>query len=212
MNADVRALHDAEPIENPGKGHASGTTPTATTTLVTFAAGDFGQWRIDGVNAVIGASLEPAQRLAVIEGRDAQVAQGGRWMLRGSTSNTRYTGRAEATELSSKQEGLNRPTATRAALIPIQKTATWWALAQDERRAIFEEQSHHIALGLQYLPSIARRLHHCRELGEPFDFLTWFEYSPADSDAFERLVRDLRATPEWRFVDREVDIRLTRVA
>jgi hypothetical protein len=26
---------------------------------------------------------------------------------------------------------------------------------------------------------VARRLHHCRDLGEsePFDFLTWFEYS-----------------------------------
>jgi len=82
-------------------------------------------------------------------------------------------------------------------------------MAQDERRAVLEEQSHHIAIGLRYLPSVARRLHHGRELGEAFDFLTWFEYAPEDSAVFEDLVRSLRATPEWQFVDREVDIRLS---
>src|SRR5438477_5729245 len=28
---------------------------------------------------------------------------------------------------------------------PIRKSAAWWALAQDERRAVLEERSHHIA-------------------------------------------------------------------
>jgi hypothetical protein len=82
-------------------------------------------------------------------------------------------------------------------------------MAQDERRAVLEEYSHHIAIGLRYLPNVARRLHHKRELGEAFDFLTWFEYAPEDSAAFEELVQYLRATPEWQFVDREVDIRLS---
>ena len=110
-----------------------------------------------------------------------------------------------------KQEGLGRPACTRAALIPIRKNAAWWALTQDERRQVFEAQSQHIAIGLRYLPAIARRLHHCRDLGpdEPFDFLTWFEYTPADAGAFEDLVGKLRASPEWRFVEREVDIRLS---
>jgi hypothetical protein len=40
--------------------------------------------------------------------------------------------------------------------------------------------------------------------------LTWFEYAPADADRFEELVRRLRATEEWRYVDREIDIRLRR--
>jgi hypothetical protein len=48
-------------------------------------------------------------------------------------------------------------------------------LPQDERRAIFEESSNHSALGLRYLPAVARRLHHSRHLLEPFDSLTWFE-------------------------------------
>jgi chlorite dismutase len=95
-------------------------------------------------------------------------------------------------------------------LIPIRKTDAWWALAQDERRAIFEDRSRHIGVGLEYLPAVARRLHHCRDLGEPFDFLTWFEYAPEDAGAFEELVRRLRQTEEWRYVDREIDIRLTR--
>ena len=62
---------------------------------------------------------------------------------------------------------------------------------------------------MRYLPSFARRLHYGRELGEAFDFLTWFEYAPEDSAAFEDLVQSLRATREWQFVDREVDIRLS---
>ena len=76
--------------------------------------------------------------------------------------------------------------------------------------SIFEEESHHIAIGLEYLPAIARRLHHSRELGEPFDFLTWFEYAPEYMDAFEQLVLRLRDTKEWKYVDREIDIRLVR--
>ena len=80
-------------------------------------------------------------------------------------------------------------------------------LAQDERRAIFEEQSRDIGIGMEYLPAVARRLHHSRELGEPFDFLTWFEYAPEHADAFEEMVRRLRSTAQWRYGEREVDIR-----
>lgn len=133
------------------------------------------------------------------------------WVLRGVTSNTRYANRPEVDALAARQQGLFRPEATRAALIPIRKTEAWWALAQDERRAVFEEQSRHIGIGLEYLPAVARRLHHSRELGgEPFDFLTWFEYAPPDGPAFDGLLRRLRATEEWRCIDREVDIRLVR--
>lgn len=91
--------------------------------------------------------------------------------------------------LRARQEGLDRRQATHAALIPIKKSAAWWDLAQDDRRAIFEETSQHTAIGMEYLPAIARRLHHSRDLGEPFDFLTWFEFAPADEPAFDRLWR-----------------------
>lgn len=177
---------------------------------VAFVAGAAGAWRIDRIEAASGESVPGAERLAVLEGPETTAPEPSVWTLRGLTSNTRYTHRAEVDALASRQEGLRRPHATRAALIPIRKTDAWWALAQDERRAIFEEQSRHIGIGLDYLPAVARRLHHSRDLDEPFDFLTWFEFAPEHADAFEAMVGKLRDTPEWRYVEREVDIRLSR--
>jgi chlorite dismutase len=177
---------------------------------VTFSAGRSGVWRIERINAVSGESLPAAERLTMLEGADSDPQADVSWRLRGVTSNTRYTNRQELDALAAVQAGLHRPEATCAALIPIRKTAAWWDLAQDERRMVFEEQSHHIRIGHDYLPAVARRLHHSRELGEPFDFLTWFEYAPEHADAFEKMVGRLRATAEWRYVDREVDIRLRR--
>lgn len=179
--------------------------------LVTFAAGASGAWQVDRIETVVGEGLPAVERLAVLEGAAAVPPTGSNWVLRGVTSNTRYTNRSELDALAARQQGLSRSQATRAALIPIRKTEAWWALAQDERRSILEEQSRHIAIGLEYLPAIARRLHHSRELGEPFDFVTWFEYAPQDGAAFEDLARRLRRSAEWRFVDREIDIRLTRL-
>jgi hypothetical protein len=178
--------------------------------FVHFNASGSGAWRIDRIVSVIGEALPVAGFLDIVESPDRVVRSGQAWQVTGFTSNTRYTTRHETGTLASLQQGLGRSAATRAALIPIRKSEAWWALAQDDRRAVFEEQSRHIAIGLEYLPPIARRLHHCRDLGEPFDFLTWFEYAPEHSDAFEQLVLRLRQTAEWRYVDREVDIRLSR--
>jgi hypothetical protein len=177
--------------------------------MFNFAGGDSGPWIVDGIAPVTGESLGPVRRLAIVGGGDP-VPPGSGWLLRGVISNERYVTHGEREELRSAQPGLGRESASRAALIPIRKSGAWWALAQDERRSIMEEQSRHIRMGMKYLPAVARRLHHCRDLGEPFDFLTWFEYAPSDAAAFEELVGLLRGTEEWRFVDREVDIRLTR--
>lgn len=180
--------------------------------LVSFLGGDVGTWDVDRVLAVRGAGLPSVARVAVREGWNAGASMGAAWVLRGVTSSERYVTRAEQEALRAVQPPLGRPDATAAALIPIQKSKEWWDLAQDERRAIFEERSHHIATGLAYLPRIARRLHHARDLNEPFDFLTWFEYAPEHATAFDELVGLLRATEEWRYVAREVDIRLQRRA
>jgi Chlorite dismutase len=182
------------------------------TRLFSFVGGDTGLWRIVGMNTLAGEPLAAAGWLDVVSGPefvpDPQVG----WVLRGITSHERYVVREEKRQLDAKQESLGRPEATRAALIPIRKNEAWWALAQDERRLILEEQSKHVKTGLQYLPAIARRLHHCRDLSErePFDFLTWFEYAPAHEAEFNKLAAELRATEEWQYVDREVDIRLER--
>ena len=160
---------------------------------------------------MVGAPLEPVPRLDVIEGTAASALSGSpAWVLRGVTSNERYVSRSEHDALVARQEPLGREGSIRAALIPITKTDTWWELPQDERRRIFEESSHHVATGLDYLPAVARRLHHGRDLGEPFDFLTWFEFAPEHATAFEDLVRCLRETEEWAYVERETDIRLAR--
>ena len=176
----------------------------------TYLAGVKGSWRIDTITPVMGETLPAAERLEIAEAPVATQSAGTAWALRGLTSNIRYTTRAELDLLMHRQEGLGRPGCTRGALIPIRKTSSWWALAQDERRALLAGS--HISIGLDYLPAVARRLHHSRDLGEPFDFITWFEYRPEDSERFEDLVGRLRSTPEWSHVDREVDVRLSRDA
>ncbi len=176
---------------------------------MSFQAGASGLWRIDRIVPVRGDSLPPAARLERVEESNA-ARSGSSWTLRGVTSHARYVTATERAALEAVQALLGRAEATRAALIPIRKSSAWWALAQDERRAIFEETSHHIRVGLEYLPAVARRLYHSRELGEPFDFLTWFEFPETSASAFETLVARLRQTEEWSFVTREVDVRLSR--
>ncbi|HYS72608.1 MAG TPA: chlorite dismutase family protein [Thermoplasmata archaeon] len=174
-----------------------------------FVAGPTGTWKVERLEGVRGPSLAAASHLEVNLGSKT-AARHAVWILRGVAGHERYATRAEHDRLATVQPPLDRAEATRAALIPIAKSGEWWELSQDERRAIFEEDSHHIAIGLEHLPAIARRLYHCRDLGEPFDFLTWFEYAPADAASFDRLVARLRKTREWDYVEREVDIRLAR--
>ena len=174
-----------------------------------FCGGDAGVWRVTSLRVLSGAPLAPVDRLEVVESGGA-IPAASRWVLRGVTSYERYVTRVERAALSARQEGLGRPRATCAALIPVAKSAAWWNLTQDERRDIFETRSGHIRTGLEYLPAVARRLYHGRELGEAFDFLTWFEFAPGDAAAFDELVGRLRASEEWTFVGREVEVRLER--
>ncbi|MEX1005825.1 MAG: chlorite dismutase family protein [Acidimicrobiia bacterium] len=176
---------------------------------VVFAGGDEGEWRVRSLSVVAGPPLASVKRLTILEDTRA-VPPRATWVLVGVVGHERYVERREHEELAARSPRLGRPDATRAALIPIRKSAAWWALSQDERRAVFEERSRHIATGLKYLPAVARRLHHSRDLGEVFDFLTWFEFAPADEARFDELLAMLRATEEWTFVEREIDIRLER--
>lgn len=174
----------------------------------TFFGGTRGPWRIDQLVAVKGEPLPAAERLNVVAGRHEP--DGDAFVLRGVTGSVRYVERREKTLLDPVSPPLGRPEATCAALIPIRKSEAWWALPQDERREIFEARSRHIADSLRYLPRIARRLYHSREIDEPFDFLTWFEFAPEHAPAFDELLAMLRSRDEWMFVDREVELRLRR--
>jgi hypothetical protein len=125
--------------------------------------------------SMAGATLETLVRVGISMKEVTDVASPpprALWLLRGVTSNERYVTRGERQMLVAKQPALGRPEAVCAALIPIQKSEAWWDLTQDEKREIFETRSEHIKTGLRYLPEVARRLHHSRDLGEPFDFLT----------------------------------------
>lgn len=150
---------------------------------VAFAGGTIGAWRVERISAVRGDTLPLVARVAVLEG-SAGAPGGAAWVLRGVTSHERYVTRAEHDALAEASPPLGRTEATRAALIPVRKSAVWWALAQDERRALFEERSRHVGTGLAYLPAVA--------------------------GPFEELVVRLRESAEWAYVEREVDIRLER--
>ena len=178
--------------------------------LIQFLGGSEGRYHVQAQRAIAGQPLPQVQAVSVVQQTSPLTAASGGFLLRGVTSHQRYVERAEGEQLRAIQAGLGRPEASFAALIPIKKSEAWWDLAQDERRAIFEARSRHIADTLKYLPAIARRLHHARDLGEPFDFVTWFEFAPSDSAAFDDLLVKLRATKEWSYVDREIEIRVAR--
>ncbi len=176
---------------------------------VTFLGGATGPWRVEKVSSLRGAPLPAVGAVQKVEADTFVTDPAAAWALQGVRSNERYLNRGEKTQLAKLQAGLGRPDSTRAALIPITKSNAWWDLPQDERRSILEERSHHIEIGSRFLPAIARRLFHGRDLGADFDFLTWFEFAEADVGAFDDLVGALRRTEEWHYVEREVDLRLS---
>jgi hypothetical protein len=178
-------------------------------TPVTFLGGKSGDWRVQSISAYIGETLPSVERIEV-RPEITRAAGEAVWALHGTAGHARYVERREKGPLDAAGPPLGRLEAKLAALIPIRKNPQWWALPQDERRAIFEERSHHIADSMKYMPRIARKLYHARDLGEPFDFLTWFEFAAEHAAAFDELLFMLRSREEWSYVDREVEIRLER--
>lgn len=180
--------------------------------LHSFIGGSTGTWLVTSSRTITGGALPSVARLDYSAGRPEWSPGSGGWILSGVTSNDRYVTRPEKQQLLARQPALGRPDSDRAVLIPIRKSPAWWAMTQDERRRIFEERSRHNSIGMDYLPAIARRLHHCRDLEDeqPFDFLTWFEFEDRYAGAFDELLDRLRATEEWSYVEREVELRLSR--
>lgn len=140
-----------------------------TTNTFDFVGGDNGKWKVINMDTVRGQPIERVPYLDILPNFKNTLNKGV-WILTGFTSNVRYAEKSEREKLAAVQSDLGRPLATCAALIPIRKTEKWWTMAQDERRKIFEAQSHHTETGLKYLPAVARKLYHCRDIGQPFDF------------------------------------------
>ncbi|MDX2038580.1 MAG: chlorite dismutase family protein [Isosphaeraceae bacterium] len=180
--------------------------------LTTFSAGTRGEYRIVSMQTLVGDPLPSADRISIVPGTNRLETEGSTWTLRGVTSNERYVDRSEKRRLAEVQAPLGRATSDVSVLIPLRKTPAWWALTQEERREIFESRSHHIQIGLRALPAVARRLYHCRDLAtvEPFDFITQFDFASADTAKFDELLAALRAGEEWRYIDRECEIRMVR--
>lgn len=190
---------------------ADGQMP-ANARATTFVGGRTGSLRVLSHMTISGDPIQEVDAIDMMPGLATDLPTGTVWALHGVASNERYTTRVEKTELTSRQARIGRPEATSSALILLRKRAEWWALAQDERRAILEEDSHHIGIGMRYLPAVARRLLHCRDLAHeaPFDFIGFLDFAPENEAACDEMLSQLRATEEWSFMDREIDIRLVR--
>src|SRR5262249_51398522 len=130
-----------------------------------FLGGSRGEWKVLSIKPVCGKTIESVERVKILNELCESKDQGVKWILSGFVSNVRYANRKEVDELKERSPNLGRPKATCAALIPILKNERWWSLSQDERRKIFEEDSHHTKIGMEYLPGVARRLHHSRDIG-----------------------------------------------
>ena len=155
---------------------------------VVIAGGASGAWQVDRIDPVRGPSLDRVARVAVFDGA-AAIAAGSTadaaWILRGTTGHVRYLEQHE----------------NRAGVDPARPRSP----GGDARRADPDPQGRRVvgaragrAAGASRgsaratsrsacatCPRLRGACYHSRELGEPFDFLTWFEFAPEHASAFE---------------------------
>ncbi len=191
--------------------------PAAAVAGLTLAS-DFrtSRYRVEAVRAVTGSDaldFEPGHELVRVESERALVdAASG---LAGVTGHVLYTGAAARAELAQRSAQETGPV---AVLIPIRKSPAWWALAQDERLAVFQGSAkapgHHV-VGSAYASRIFRRLYHARQLpGSNWDFLTYFEFPLHERATFEALLAELRdpmTNPEWSYVEAEIEVWMVKL-
>ncbi len=178
--------------------------------ITSFVGQSYGPWSVLSIKTIVGKGLSLSSSMDIVKDISVEKSENTNWVLKGFTSNLRYTNRPEKIVLDQQPSVLGKPENTFAAFIPIKKNAEWWLLTQDERRKIMAENSKHIEIGTKYLSAISRQLFHSRDIGEEFDFLTWFEFSPNNRERFDELIFLLRKTEEWKYVEREVDVRLKK--
>lgn len=172
-------------------------------------------YQLDRVNAVRGPlpeGVEVGRRLWRVEAPGRLPVPGAPFI--GATTHAVYVDSATRAELGSISSAESGPV---AVLIPIRKSAEWWALGREARQTYVMEGAPrgHLAIGKRYAARIYRRLYQARYLpGSEWDFITYFEFPAQETSAFCDLLaelRDLDANPEWGFVDREVELWMTRL-
>jgi chlorite dismutase len=83
-----------------------------------------------------------------------------------------------------------------AIVVPIRKSAGWWALDQEKRAAMMQE---HTEATLPYLKTVRRKLYHSSGLDD-LDFITYFETSKLED--FHSLVLALEKVKEFQYTRR----------
>jgi chlorite dismutase len=83
-----------------------------------------------------------------------------------------------------------------AIVIPIRKSADWWALDQEKRAAMMQE---HTAAALPYHKTVKRKLYHSTGLDD-VDFVTYFE--TAKLEDFHSLILALEKVKEFQYTRR----------
>jgi hypothetical protein len=191
----------------------------ATALLDVPLGGRVDRYRVDDVRHQAGApvtGVEVGMTLVRVEapGPDPHPAPGARFHVTGVVQHLTYTDVARRIELAAVSAGERGP---HAVLIPIAKSDAWWALAQDERDRFFRrtaDRPGHVEIGLRHASVIFRRLYHARyQPGSEWDFLTYFEFPDEEIGRFRHMLAELRdplLNPEWRFVERETEIWMTK--
>lgn len=183
----------------------------------------------EGSDATFKVSHYRVERIAAVRGAAAAPIVAGEplWRLEaagklpvpdapfiGTTGHVVYTDAATRSELARISAAEQPPI---AVLIPICKSSDWWSLAQDARQAHLDGRRTrgHVAIGRAHAARVYRRLYHARYLpGSEWDFLTYFEFREEDTGHFQELLarlRDPEENPEWAYVEREVEIWMTRL-
>ncbi len=171
------------------------------------------------ISGEAGGRPEPGWAMTRWESHAPREAKGA-IVYRGATGPLQYTSPAQVAALAkSRQEFRGGNGSVQAVLIPIRKSAAWWALPAEERVAYFarkQGRAGHTQIGEPYIDRVFRRLYHAAGQGSggEYDFLTYFEFRNEDEGVFRDLLEKLRdpdLNPEWRFVDREWEIWMTKL-
>jgi hypothetical protein len=190
-------------------------TPTSPEPGTSNSALAVTHYRVERIAAVRGetvASIAATEPLWRIEARGKLPVPDAPFI--GATAHVVYTDAATRSELA-RISAVEQP--PRAVLIPICKSSDWWSLAQDARQAYLDgtKTNGHVAIGRVHAARIYRRLYHARYLpGSEWDFLTYFEFPEQDTGRFQELLaalRDPEQNPEWAYVEREIEIWMTRL-
>lgn len=175
-----------------------------TDTCYNYVGGNAGAWEVTEFKTHRGQPLAAVSHLEIINGPLDHAPSGATWVFTGCVQNTRYVSREELLPPGSRRTFNAPPPKTCAALIPLRRSNEWWQLGDAVRREIQQSQ----LSGLRYLSAMVRRWRHRLDLSDQFDCVTWFEYELQDATAFEDLLADWRASEEWKYIDRECEIRL----